>query len=264
MEWQVSRACARGWRFNAACATRNAGCGTRRGQGGNALDRMRAPLIDPERMSRIALVAGHTGLVGHHLLAALLEDQSYDGIKAVGRRPPAFEHPRLQLIQTELGDLRQCQDRLQGDDAFCCLGTTQKAAGSRTAFERVDFHMVVDFARVAHAAGARRLFLVSSLSASARSPVYYSRVKGRTERAVSDIGYDTVHVVRPSLLLGARQDARPGEALAQRLAPILNALIPHPLRRYRAVPAIEVAQALVTLAQRQQSGTHIHHLPLDA
>jgi uncharacterized protein YbjT (DUF2867 family) len=225
---------------------------------------MLAPSTDPHRMSRIALVAGHTGLVGRHLLAALLEDEGYETIKAVGRRPPAFEHPRLQLIQTELGDLRQCQDRLQGDDAFCCLGTTQKAAGSRTAFERVDFHMVVDFARVAHAAGARRLFLVSSLSASARSPVYYSRVKGRTERAVSDIGYDTVHVVRPSLLLGARQDARPGEALAQRLAPILNALIPHPLRRYRAVPATEVAQALMALARRQQSGTHIHHLPLDA
>ncbi|WP_420464835.1 NAD(P)H-binding protein [Panacagrimonas sp.] len=215
-------------------------------------------------MSRTALVAGHTGLVGRQLIAALVLDPRYASVKAVGRRAPDVSHPKLEFVQTELAELRRVQDRLGADDAYCCLGTTLRAAGSKTAFERVDYHMVVDFARAACEAGARRFYLVSSLSASPRSPLYYSRVKGRTEQAVIEVGFDTVHILRPSLLLGARQEHRPGEAIAQKLAPLVNLLLSGPLRRYRAVPAEEVAQALLSLSSRDTTGPHVHTLPLEA
>ena len=181
----------------------------------------------------------------------------------MGRRAPELEAPTLEFLQTELGDLRRQADRLVADDAYCCLGTTLKAAGSKAAFERVDFHMVLDFARAAREAGARRLFLVSSLAASPRSPFYYSRVKGRTEQAVIEIGFETVHILRPSLLLGERRESRPGEALAQRLAPWVRGLLSGPLRPYRAIPAQEVAQAMQDLSRREDRGVHIHTLPLE-
>lgn len=214
-------------------------------------------------MSRTALVVGHTGLVGRHLLRGLLDDARYTAVTALGRRAPAIGDPKLQVIQHALDDLRGVRGQLAADDAFCCLGTTIKTAGSKAAFERVDFHMVVDFARAAREAGARRFFLVSSLSASSRSPIYYSRVKGRTEQAVMDIGFETLHILRPSLLLGARDEQRPGEAVAQRLAPVFNALIPRGLRHYRAVSAEDVARALLALAGREAPGTWVHTLPLD-
>lgn len=215
-------------------------------------------------MSLTALVAGHTGLVGHQLIAALLRDERYTCVKAVGRRAPERVHPRLEFLHAELGELQRLQGQLSADDAYCCLGTTLRAAGSKAAFERVDYHMVVAFARAAFDAGAQRFYLVSSLSASSRSPVYYSRVKGRTEQAVIEVGFDTVHIVRPSLLLGAREQSRPGEAIAQKLAPLANALLSGPLRKYRAVAAEDVAQALVNLSYRETTGPHIHTLPLDA
>jgi uncharacterized protein YbjT (DUF2867 family) len=201
-------------------------------------------------MARSALIAGYTGLVGRHLLAQLLREGRYERVITVGRRLPEPSHPRLVSIQTELGDLSRHTAALAADDVYCCLGTTMRAAGSRAAFERVDYHMVVDLARVAHAAGARRFFLVSALSASPRSPVFYSRVKGRAEQAVGEVGYNTLHILRPSLLLGERSEHRLGEALAQKLLPLLDRLLPGPLAKYRAVRASEVAAAMLRLAAR--------------
>lgn len=215
-------------------------------------------------MPRTAVVAGYTGLIGRHLVEQLLREPRYAAVKLVGRREPAQQHAKLETVISELGDLGRLRDRLVADDAFCCLGTTIKAAGSRAAFERVDYHMVVDFARVARAAGAQRFFLVSSLSAHPRSPVYYSRIKGRTEAALREVGFETLHIVQPSLLLGERVEHRAGEALAQRLAPAFNLLLPGPLKKYRAIQAADVATALIELAARERSGVFVHSLPLES
>jgi uncharacterized protein YbjT (DUF2867 family) len=215
-------------------------------------------------MTRTAVVAGGTGLVGRHLLDLLLQDARYGRVIAVGRRAPDRADPRLEVVLAEMGELSRVSDRLAADDAFCCLGTTLKAAGSKAAFERVDFHMVVDFARAARSAGARRCFAVSSLSADPRSPIYYSRVKGRAEQALGEIGFDALHIVRPSLLLGARSEHRPGEAIAQRIAPLIGPLMRGPLAKYRPIDARDVAQAMLTLSRAgdHERGTFVHTLPL--
>lgn len=212
--------------------------------------------------STTALIAGHTGLVGRHLLAGLLQGLRYARVKAVGRRAPALTHSNLEPIITELGALASIGTRLAADDVFCCLGTTLRQAGSRAAFEQVDYHMVVDLARAAHAAGAQRFFLVSSLSASARSRIFYSRVKGRAEDAVSAVGYTSVHILRPSLLLGEHTDPRPGEAIAQKLLPLFSPLLRGPLAIYRPVTGAEVAAALLQLAEDDQAGVTVSTLPL--
>lgn len=214
-------------------------------------------------MSRTALVAGPTGLIGGLLLQRLLDHPAYAEVRALSRRPLAVTHERLRLIQTDYYALAGLGETLHVDDVFCCLGTTLRAAGSRAAFEDVDYRMVVELARAARAAGARQFLVISAVGASPRALAFYSRVKGRMEQAVSTVGFDSVHIVRPSLLLGARGESRPGEALAQRLAPALNPLLGGPLARYRAVDADAVADSLITLALREQRGAHVHHLPLD-
>ncbi|MGV8941345.1 MAG: NAD(P)H-binding protein [Lysobacter sp.] len=211
---------------------------------------------------RTALVAGYTGLVGRNLLAQLLAGGTYTRIRTVGRRAPPGEGARVEALVTELGDLAGMRERLAADDVFCCLGTTLRAAGSRAAFEQVDLDMVVDLARTARAAGEGRFFLVSALGANANSRVFYNRVKGRAEAAVRAIGYDTLHIVRPSLLLGRRDESRPGEDLGQKLLPVLAPLMLGRLAAYRPVPAEDVARALLELAARDQPGVTISTLPL--
>lgn len=213
-------------------------------------------------MKRSALVAGATGLIGRHLLERLLEDPAYTEIKVIGRRAPDLQHARLRFVSSDFRQLDRLGEALGAQDVFCCLGTTLKTAGSRAAFEAVDYRMVVDLAQACLAAGAQQFLVISAAGASALSLSFYSRVKGRMEAAVSALGFDAVHILRPSLLLGTRAESRPAEDLAQRLSPYLAPLFSGPLSRYRPIAADEVAEAMLGLALRGQPGVHVHYLPL--
>lgn len=213
-------------------------------------------------MSRTALLAGPTGLVGRLLLQRLLASPEYIAVAALTRRPLGLSHPKLLELHADYDDLGKLKGNLGADDVFCCLGTTLRKAGSRAAFERVDYHMVVDLARAARAAGAKQFLVVSAVGSSKHSPAFYSRVKARMEEAVADAGFDAVHIVRPSLLLGPREEHRFAEDLAQRLAPLIAPLFRGPFKKYRPVSADEVAAAMEQLALSAAKGVKIHHLPL--
>lgn len=213
-------------------------------------------------MARTALIAGATGLVGSALLRQLTSDSTWSEVRVIGRRPPPLEAGRIRFVSSDFSNLDELATDLGADDVYCCLGTTIRTAGSREAFERVDYHYVVDLARAAQAAGAKRFLVVSAVGASASAATFYSRVKGRMEQAVMALPFEAVHVVQPSLLLGDRKEHRPGEALAQKLSPLLSSLMRGPLTKYRPVRDTEVAVALVELAKSGARGAHRHVLPL--
>ncbi|HUS25383.1 MAG TPA: NAD(P)H-binding protein [Candidatus Binatia bacterium] len=215
-------------------------------------------------MSRKALLAGATGLTGEALLTRLLADRSWSQVCVVGRRAPARTARSLSHVATDFTKLEGLGDALAADDVFCCLGTTLRRAGSQAAFERVDYHMVVDLARAARQAGARRFIVVSAVGASLKSPAFYSRVKARMEQAVGDLSFEAVHVLRPSLLLGPRSERRPAERAAQLVSPLIAPFMVGPLAKYRPVRAEAVAEAMVQLALHGAPGVHVHHLPLAA
>ena len=213
---------------------------------------------------RTALLAGATGAVGSALLTLLLADARYGCVKVLARRPLGLAHPKLEeLLLDDTGPVL-LGAKLAADDVFCCLGTTQKKAGSRAAFERVYYHLVLEVARAALAQGAQQFLVVSSVGASLKAGSFYLRVKARMEQAVLDLGYGSTHVLRPSLLIAARSESRPGEWLAQKIAPLIDPLLQGKLAIYRTVRADEVAEAMLTLALRKLPGSHTHHLPLDA
>ena len=125
------------------------------------------------------------------------------------------------------------------------LGTTIKTAGSQQAFRAVDFDANLAVARAARAAGARRCGLVSAMAASSTSKVFYNRVKGELEDAVSGLSFEGLVIVRPSVLVGDRhslgQPQRPLEAAFTFASNILGPLIP---ANYRPVDADRVAGIL--------------------
>jgi len=208
--------------------------------------------IPPRR--RRAVVAGATGLVGRELVGLLLGDRAVGSVVAlVRRRSPAMS--ALSGLTQVVADFTQLPALPDSDDAFCCLGTTIKSAGSKQAFRAVDLDAVLAFARAARAAGATRLGVVSALGADATSRVFYNRVKGAMEAAVAALGYDSVIIARPSLLLGDRealgQPLRPAERLAAWVTGPLGALIP---ARVRPIEARVVARSLMRAVQQGESG----------
>ena len=210
----------------------------------------------PVAVARVALVAGATGLVGRAVLAHLLADKRYSAVHCVGRRAPAQRDTRLTV---HLADSFAGFKAPPIDDVFISLGTTIKAAGSRTAFRAVDFDAVLAVARAARIAGATRLGVVSAMGADSHSAVFYSRVKGEVEEALLHLGFPTLVVVRPSVLAGERealgQAPRAGEKIAIGLSRILGGLIP---ANYQAVPADSVARTLV----EEVAIRHGHHVIL--
>jgi uncharacterized protein YbjT (DUF2867 family) len=192
-----------------------------------------------------ALIAGASGLVGGHLLELLLAAPEYDRVVSVGRRPLPREHPKLQQEIVDFTALEKNGTDLRCDDAFCCLGTTIKQAGSRAAFRAVDHAAVLAFAWAARRNGARRLFVVTALGADSNSRIFYTRVKGETEEALQVLGFKTLAIFQPSFLRGRQVNRRPGERVMGALLWLAEPMLFGSLRKYRAIRAEVVARAML-------------------
>lgn len=211
-----------------------------------------------QNQSRSALLVGATGLVGGHVLDALLAQPAYDRVVTLGRRPIEREHERLTHHVIDFDRLVDHADAMAVDDVYCCLGTTRAEAGSREAFRQVDLVYPVRIAELAQDRGARRYALVSALGASETSLFFYNRVKGEVETAVSALPYEAVHLFRPSLLTGERDDPRRGEQVAETVLDAASFLLRGPLRRLRPTPARAVAAAMIAATRHGASGVHVH------
>lgn len=210
-------------------------------------------------MPRAALLAGATGLVGGHVLDRLLVSPAHDRVTVLVRRPLDRAHPKLDVRIVDFEALARGEgiDLGAADEAYLCLGTTRRAAGSADRFRRVDHDYSVACARVARDAGARRAGLVSSVGASARAASFYLRVKGETERDVEALGFDALAIARPSFLVGERREHRAGEAIGIAAARAVGWALGGPLRRYRAIEADVVAAGLVTALAEDRPGARV-------
>ena len=212
----------------------------------------------PDNSLRTALVAGATGLIGHALVWRLLASARYEWVHVLLRRP-ATTLPASDRIKLHVVDFDRLPASLpQVDDVYCCIGTTRKQAGSEVAFRRVDFDAVVNVARAASAAGAKRLAVVSSLGADPKSRVFYNRVKGEMQEAIKQIGYPSIVIAQPSLLAGDRtslgQPVRGVEQWALRLLRPVMELVPP---RIRPIEAERVAQAMLEAMLQARPGVRI-------
>jgi uncharacterized protein YbjT (DUF2867 family) len=207
-----------------------------------------------ETQTRTALVAGASGLVGGILLDALLEDSRYREVHSLGRRPLPKQHPKLVQHTVDFAKLGG-ETLPPAQDAFCCLGTTIKKAGSQEAFRAVDHDAVLAFAHASKKAGVQRFLVVTALGSDARSRVFYNRVKGEAEEGLKTVGFESLVILQPSLLLGERAESRPGERAAiiasRVLAPLLRPLASRPIE------ARTVARAMVALAHAAPQGVRV-------
>ena len=198
-----------------------------------------------------AVVAGGTGLVGGHLLA----DLSAQGVPAVALARRAGQAlPGIAWAVTDLAAMTAAQVPAGTTVAFCCLGTTIKVAGSQDAFRAVDHGLVLAFAKACRAAGVPTFAAVSAAGADASSRIFYSRVKGETERDLARLGFPSLAIVRPSLILGERAQRRPLERAAIGAFRALGPVLP---RSVRGVPATAVARALLAAAEEARPGVRI-------
>jgi len=204
----------------------------------------------------VAVVGGATGLVGQALVRQLAADHRWREVRALVRRAPRPELvvPRVVTVQVDYLQLEPPPPWAAADQIFCALGTTMRQAGSEAAFRKVDFDYPLALARAALARGTRHFLLVSAVGASRASRFFYNRVKGDVEDAISTLGFRSVTIARPSLLLGDRAERRIGEQIGK----VLGLFAPP---RWKPVAAESVARALVDAAKRDLPGVHFLENP---
>lgn len=196
---------------------------------------------------RRVLLVGATGVVGTECLRQLAADDSVALVRALVRRPLADAPAKVEVVVTDMRTIESHPEFFAVDQVVCALGTTIKVAGSPAAFRAVDYELPLRVAQLARAQGATHFLLVSALGASTASGVFYNRVKGELEDALGALGFRSLTIARPSLLLGDRAEFRLGERIAQPF----GFLIPP---RWKPVHARQVAAALVSAGRQDLAG----------
>lgn len=199
------------------------------------------------------LLVGSTGLVGRHVLELALADQRVAGVVAPARRVLAT-HPKLLTPLVNFDDLPEAAPWWQADAIICTLGTTLRAAGSQSAFRRVDCDYPLEIGRLARRHGTPTYVLNSAIGANPSSRFFYNRVKGELERSLASLGFQSLTYVRPGVIGGIREEFRLGERALVSVLTLLGPVLP---RRWRVNPAARIAQSLIESALTPEPGVQI-------
>lgn len=193
-------------------------------------------------MNLTANVIGATGLVGKQLVKLLLENENFGEVKIFVRRDTGIQHPKLKQYIVDFGDEKQRVKNLTGDVLFSTLGTTLKQAGSKEKQYEVDFTYNLNFAKMAKENGFENYVLVSSIGANSGSNIFYTRIKGELDDEVAKLGFKNLAILRPSSLMGERNEKRWMEDLS---LPFVQFVTRFLLKKYRPVKDETVARAMI-------------------
>jgi hypothetical protein len=203
-------------------------------------------------------IFGATGATGHALLAQAVKYGQIHTIAELGRRKCDIADSKITFI-----DISHAQWQLEFkptqaiDTVFCCLGTTIKDAGSQEAFSAVDYGLVLKVGQWCKVNGVQHLAVVSSMGANVTSSIFYSKVKGQAEEALTALNLPQLAIYRPALLLAQRAQMRVGEYIAQKMSKALSFLFVGPLRAFKAMPVSTLAKVMLTQAQHQNKALAI-------
>jgi uncharacterized protein YbjT (DUF2867 family) len=204
-----------------------------------------------------ALIIGATGATGKDLVQVLLQDRDYTAVVIFVRRSTGIVHPKLVEIVIDFNKLENESDVIKGDVWFSCLGSTMKAAGSREKQWHIDYDIPAKFAEIAKRNGVSKTVLLSAYGASAKSNVFYSRVKGNLEDRIASLAFEQYIIFRPGLLLRKNSD-RLGERITAGALKMLNFL--GLIRKFRPLPTFTLAEKLAKAPKTLVPGMHVIEL----
>ncbi len=198
---------------------------------------------------KTVILLGGTGLTGSLLLNKLIADDSYSSIKLFSRKASGNRSPKIKEFIGDILQLEDFKNDFTADEVFCCIGTTSAKTKDRAVYKAIDFGIPFTASKLATENDIPTFMVVSALGANARSKIFYNRTKGEMEQAVLDQKIPTTYILRPSLILGNRNEKRFGESLGAILMKLTNIFLVGRLKKYRAIEAECIAAAMLSLAR---------------
>lgn len=202
---------------------------------------------------KTATLIGATGLVGGELLSLLLDDDYFRKVRILIRRPFTMNHPKLEKKLVDFTDADSLLvDLDESDTVFCSIGTTMnKVKRNKEAYRKIDYDIPVNIARYCKIMNCKNYIVVSAIGADSKSRNFYLKLKGEVEDIVKKVGLESTYIMRPSMLLGKRNEFRFGERMAIPVFKKISFLLPS---KYKPIEARDVAKAMLAAAKRHEQG----------
>lgn len=209
-------------------------------------------------MAHKAVIIGASGLIGRHLVNALLLSHEYSEVVSISRKKIPVHSSKLKQVIAEFDNEDAYKGYIVGHALFCCLGSTRHKTPDKKEYYKIDHDHPVRLAEIALENGVEQYHLVSSIGASTDSSNFYLKMKGETERDIKNIGLKAVCIYRPSVLVGERTESRQLERLAIKFTLLISPLLIGPLKKYRAIHAKVVAKAMFKTSLKPREGVYIY------
>ncbi len=203
-------------------------------------------------------IFGCTGLIGSHVLDFLIKDSEFEKINLVSRKPSFKNNKKINEFLIDLSNYKEIEKTIQNSEiVFSSIGTTQsKVNGDKNEYKKVDYGITLNIAKACKKSGVKKFIFVSTSGANINSKNFYLNLKGEIEKSVLNLNINSVHIIRPSLLLGNRQEIRLGERFAQKLMPSISFLLPD---KYKPIDAKLVAKKMIQISKSKTLGNKIYH-----
>lgn len=211
-----------------------------------------------EKEKYTALILGSNGLIGSELLAQLQEKEEYAKVYAISRKPMKLAHSKIINI---LADQNNIEDRLVDvdfDHLYICIGTTKKKTPDLEEYFSIDHDYPVSVAKIAKKRSCYSVAVVSSIGANENSSQFYLQTKGKLEQSLIGMSFEKLHIFRPSLLLGDRDEKRFGEDIGKIFMKIFGIFCIGPFKKYKAIPASKVSKSMIINSLRNDKGVFFH------
>jgi uncharacterized protein YbjT (DUF2867 family) len=207
-----------------------------------------------------AVVIGATGLTGNLVVEELLKDEAFKIVRVLVRKKVNKIHHKLQQEIVNFNDMDDYSKKFgEGDIIFSCVGTTQKnVKGDKLLYEKIDYHIPVNAARIGITKGFKKFLIVSAIGANESSSYFYLRLKGKTENALKRFPFESLGIFQPSIINGNRKENRILEKIAQAVMDLLSFLLLGPLKKYRAIGADNIAKAMVNASKQNNKGVNYY------
>jgi len=191
-----------------------------------------------------AVIIGGSGLIGRKLINILLQWPGYDEVICLSRKKLSIVADKLTQVIVDFDHLEDYAGQIHGHACFCCIGTTKSKTPDLAQYRKIDHDYPVKLAEIAKKNGMSQYHFISSIGADKASKGYYLRFKGETEEDIKAIGLPALHIYRPSILIGHRQEGRVAETILAGLMKVVNPLLVGSLKKYRSISANTVALAM--------------------
>ena len=199
-------------------------------------------------MGKTAIILGASGLTGGLVLKKLLNDDRYKTIKLFSRKNIGISHPKIIEKVGNILALENFNEEFIADEIYCCIGTTAKKTPDKERYKKIDFGVPLLAAKLAKKNNIKTFLVVSALGANSKSTVFYNRTKGEMEDAVLKQHITITYILQPSIIEGQRNDVRIFEKIGIKFFKLIKPILIGKLKKYRAIKAEYIAQAMIYLA----------------